>query len=610
MAQSLALNQKGAVPSTYGKVTGVLAPKPPMGTTPQNTSVTPKPSSTPALGSNPGMLPSTPVKKITGVDGATTEFHAPEPITATKGGLPEVKPNKTPSIFDIGQSAFNSALNGNPTAAGNTSLQGREYFQNLVDKGGPSEKQAGQIWLNNHPAGTTPPPAQTSTPSGGTSPSSSNNQSNDGDWTKYESPVSNDITAPIDSKNINGGNPAPVQKNPISQSSFLGTLADKSQNASPEYTSAYNTAQDYAKQLADLKAKQAETYKNIEGTAGFMPQAAGIEGIANRYFAGKEAAINSGYQGASNLISGANTQQGLQQGAAASGAGLTSPAMQFGQLTNPQTGQPVSGGTYSNNPQLNQAVQQALQLVQNGADPQGSAVQSLLAPYQNVGQQTFNQALLGGNTGYNPTSASAVSQTNASVGSNYKTQAIALDTALKNLDNITPVAVDFITKSGLNSSDSPLYNEKINDYISSLGNSEAAIKARAIMNDIQKYSGQILAANSGTIPTDVSNAMASLDPSNLNGTQLQGYLNALKVLGENQLVPLQEQANTLLGSAGYTGGQSSIETTIPTGTPNKSLGSGLTGTTEKTLAGVGLAAAGGIENILEKGSGVLGFYNW
>lgn len=107
MALSLALNQNGSVPRQTGMISATrptsainrtgaapsaaanfnLQGKDYFNNLVQNGTPTEKQAgqlglANPKVGTHPGMLPSTPVKKITAVDGTQTEFHAPAPTTA------------------------------------------------------------------------------------------------------------------------------------------------------------------------------------------------------------------------------------------------------------------------------------------------------------------------------------------------------------------------------------------------------------------------------------------------------------------------------------------------------------------------------------------------
>lgn len=345
---------------------------------PEKTNTTPVPSMSPvfnqsqkppSLGTNPGMI-NKPLAPITSIVPGT-QNKSPTAVAPWSGLQTRV------------------AAQGVQTQAANHNTEGSDaglnYFTNLAKNGNPSEQQAANIWLKNHPQGF---PSSQPDVTSGVSGTLTQGPSGSG-ATASSGLVPNDITKPIDSANINNGNPVPttpngpyVPENPrlngVNQGGLIGNLVGMSQNSSPEYTNAYNIAQDYAKQLADLKKQEAETYKNVEGTAGFMPQATGIEGVANRYFAGKEAGINAGYQGASNLISGANAQQGLKQGALGTALGYNAPV--YGLDYGKQVGNPSAPGGGYDSSLTNVGQGQNVQTIQtnttkiNDIDSQSTAV--------------------------------------------------------------------------------------------------------------------------------------------------------------------------------------------------------------------------------------------
>lgn len=329
-------------------------------------------------------------------------------------------------------------------------------------------------------------------------------------------------------------------------------------------------------ELARLKGETAEKSQNILTHPGVGGFAMGRDAINQRYAQGQESTLAeqiSAYAAERAAAQGAyQGQSAAQQGAGGlmgTAAGYAQPVTQFGQLTNPQSGEVVSpsGG----NPQLNTAVQQAVQLVQNGATPQDAMSQSGISNFGLPGQQAFTTAMQQVSDGtYNPTQWSAGAQQNASQATATQQQAFTMDTALKQLGTIQPLITNFMTQSGLNSQDNPDFNAAMQTYYGkflSPGNKQIF---ETYMGDIQKYTSQILAAGSGTIPTDVSNTLSNFDPRNLTASQLQPYLDSLKKLGDNQLSVLQGQTSAT-GGTGYTGTPTSVTktpTVAPTVTPS------------------------------------------
>lgn len=393
----------------------------------------------------------------------------------------------------------------------------------------------------------------------------------------------------------NTGNQSTNQSQDITQSGLIQKLMQLQQGLGP---AAGKTAEQIANLKKDLATQLGNTYTNPIP----LEFQTGRAGVLKNMEAQQESALQGQLQ---NQLGIANAGAGMINSA----IGATAPVMQFGQITNPQTGLPVSVGSYEGNYQLQNAVSQAVQLVRNGASPNDPNVQALIAPFQLPGQSLFNQAMQQVSSGtYNPTALGTQVSTNMNLGSQYQQQSTEMDTALKQIDAITPLAVNFMNKSGLNSSDSPLYNKPINDYVAKLGNTAAGVQGAAIINDIKKYASQVLAAGAGGIPTDVSNAMAAVDPGTLNAAQLQTYLATLKYLGQNQLSVLQSQKNSAYGNAGGYGGTSTgITNTVPIGAPNKSPGSGVMSPAGQAAAGAGLGIGTDLVKTATSGGNILSF---
>lgn len=263
----------------------------------------------------------------------------------------------------------------------------------------------------------------------------------------------------------------------------------------------------------------------------------------------------------------------------------TAPQLQAGMLTNPLTGQPLNPSLVSN------AVQQASFLVQNGTDINSPQVQALLNPFGYYGASAMSQAMqaLSGGT-FNATAQSAYAQNTASLGTEAQTQSVHLDTALKNVENIAQPMLGLLRASGLNPTDTKLANIPINQYIETLGNTDAAKQMSLMLGDVSKFTGQILATNAGGIPSDVSATMSSIDPSTLSYTQLKHYLEMAHYLGGMQHKVSAQQVGNMGGTQGTYTGSLSSEGAMPTNTPNTGYGSGVTGIPQQIAAGTGIMA--------------------
>ena len=291
-------------------------------------------------------------------------------------------------------------------------------------------------------------------------------------------------------------------------------------------------------------------------------------------------------------------------------AGLAAPQMQFGQLTDPLTGLPVGGGSYGGNQQLQNAVQQAAQLIRNGASPNDPNVTSLISTFGMPGQVALTQALqqsTGGN--YNPTALAGAVQQNVTQGQTYQGQATALQVPLAGLTSITPQVTSLLQQAQLNPTNIPLLNQSINTY---KAQADPAAKASltAAMAEIQNYTSQILGSSGDLTPTQVTALTSSFDPGNFNQTQLTQFLSAIANYGQARLQPLQQISQGSYGGIGaFSGPTANPNPTSPIMSSGFSQ-QGLTGLNPSTAtqAGVGTAmtALGTVENLMTQGGALLG----
>lgn len=371
---------------------------------------------------------------------------------------------------------------------------------------------------------------------------------------------------------------------------IINQLVQKGQGPSQDYTDQQKEANAYNEALKQSRINEA---KGLAANA-MHPRSLNIQqgraGILQSQYAQEQAALGSAFQGASTLQGAANTQQGLQQSALGAAGQMAAPQMQAGMLTNPVTGQPL-------NPQLvASAVESANKLVANGAAPDDPQVQALLAPFGFYGTDAFTRAQLASSGGgYNPTSANAQAHTNTALGSATQQQAFNLGTALKLLDNYAPIAVNFLNQSGINPTNSPVWNGPIKNYIASLGNPAATTQMDSIMNDIKSVAAQIIANKTPGTPTSTTEMTAAQDPSLLSGAQLTSVLDTWKTMGQATSNALESQKTGAYGnSGGYTGTPTNpTPTTAPVATPNNGFGGGVSSIPGQYAAGLGIAALPG-----------------
>lgn len=312
--------------------------------------------------------------------------------------------------------------------------------------------------------------------------------------------------------------------------------------------------------LLKFNNARAVSEQGVDEVGGDLNSATGQKAIIeNRY-----ATELPGYQQA---LSSALSSQGQQIGAAGTAGGLSQPVGQFGMLTDPTTGRAI-------NPEMAKSfIQQAMSLYQNGADPQGQAIQQILAPLGGYGQALFSAAInQGQGGGYNPDAASTQVQTNNQLGSGFQSQAANLSTAMQNLDKISPLAINFLSQSGINPQQTAAWNKPINDAIKVAVNPGAAVQWASITNDIRSIAAQVIAAKTPGTPTSNDEMTAAQDPGLLSGSQLQSVLNTWSSLGNLQLGTAQSNArNAYKGSTGYAGNKAApTPSSIPVAPVNSS----------------------------------------
>lgn len=382
-----------------------------------------------------------------------------------------------------------------------------------------------------------------------------------------------------------------------------------------------------AQQIADSAANQYQRIGQLGAnalagdlTTGTSPVASGNAAIqaqntaalqanaingANLELQGNNQAIAAQGQTQSGLNSAgglASSGQNAVQNALGTAAGYAAPVTQFGQLTNPVTGQVIGAGATGNNPMLDSAVQNTLKLIQNGATQEDAIRTSGLGNFGAAGQTALASSLLG-NGSYNPTTQSATASQNASQAVSAQNQAFNLDTGLKNLDNISTTATNFLTSSGiLNPTQNPNYNAAIGTYIANVKNPADALTYQSILADLNSFKSQVLSSSNQETPTALTSLVSSTDPSKLSAPQLVTYLSNLSTLGKQQLSVLQSQVKNSSGSNPYAGAPTSVNTNLQT-SPNSN--NSISGDQVKqVIGGSAINLVGGVEDLFHKVTGL------
>lgn len=399
--------------------------------------------------------------------------------------------------------------------------------------------------------------------------------------------------------------------NPVTQPGLLAQAANLASQPSADYTAQEAQANAYNQQLQQSYSDEAQALANIEGSPRGLNFAQGAENVIRNQALLNQQGLATAYQGAAGLMGAANTQQSQEQTGLLSAAGQTAPVTQFGQLTNPQTGAVISptGG----NPQLNTAVAQAVQLVQNGASTQDAITASGLSNFGLPGSQALTAALQGASGGsYNPTAQNATAQTNATTGTTLGATAATLQPSLTGLTQVGQQLQSLLTSAnGLNALGTNWQNTEIQNFQSTFGNNANVSSLNAIVNDANSYIAQILQSSDGLTPTAATAASNSLNLATLTPSALATVIQNISNLGQIRLGTLQQGATGALGATSGSLYQGSTAAVSPTASVNSDTGAVQTSNPATQAAGGLLTSAlqGGaslISGIIKNVSGIVG----
>lgn len=362
-------------------------------------------------------------------------------------------------------------------------------------------------------------------------------QSNPLEYQKYQStPTETPKPAPV---------AATPKVEPTQNQALLTSLANRGKSSTNEYEAATGKANEYLDKLTASQLAEAKTLANNASNPIPIEFQQGRARVLQDQYNQEQAALGSAYQAATAQQAQANTQQQLQQSALGTAAGFTQPQMQFGQLTDPQTGKVIGGGSNGNNPQLNSAVSNAMSIINAGGSYDDA--KSSLSAFGALGEQTLLNALNQGGTGFNPTSYDAQVSANLGQGQNFQQQASTISTALQSIDAIEPNLLNALTSSGLNPNTLPWQNKQINTYMAEVGNPAAAASVKEMLANVKRFNAQIV-GTSGINPTAIGDTLDNFDPGLMTAAQLQSFLANLKNTGQANLGVLQKNMSASYGT--------------------------------------------------------------
>ena len=315
------------------------------------------------------------------------------------------------------------------------------------------------------------------------------------------------------------------------------------------YTNQMNTANDINAQLAQSRTQEAQALANNASPADQYGRSIeyqqGAGGILQNLFLNQQNALASQFQGATNLVNAANTQQGLQQSAYSSAAGLTTPQLgQYGQAYyNPYTaGQAGGGSGVSPSDPFYATLQNYAQMAANG---QYAGIPSSITGNAVLNNQ-MNEMAKAINPNYNPVTSSAFSSSQGA-----QTQQIATWTSAKQqASNLGANLTSLINSAGINPNDVNKLNTAVQTWATNTSSPQYAT-FHNLVADLSNTYAQVLTPSGGTVTDYVRSISDSLLNPSASGksilqviSDLDGQVNA-KIAG----VQTSYNAGTSNGSA-------------------------------------------------------------
>jgi len=411
-------------------------------------------------------------------------------------------------------------------------------------------------------------------------------------WQNFKPTVTPEATTPVKTSTT------PVGAD-ISNTGLLGTLAGKGTTPIAQFTEKNKSIEDISQKIADLDKAQADQLAAIGLEPGTIEYKEGKGRVLQQQYLDQKNALTGQLNALTGQLGALNTQQGLQTGAIQSALSASQPTMQFGMLTNPQTGKAIDPTI------LNSAISSVQQYLNAGTDIKDPAVQAILQPLGLAGsislQAAMNQMT---GQGFNPTAQSTQTQTSMGIGANLQEQGAQLSTTMGQFEAVAPQVINFLDTAGINNSSSPWVNKTIKDYIAANMTPDNAAIVNSMFNELKLTSAQILGRSGQLTPTEVTNMVNSADLSNLNPAQLKNYVTAINNLGNTTLQNFQTKQSDAYGTSGGYGGTPAV-----TGTPY-SYGQVNSGAATGLGTAVGLIPAilGGI-GASKLGTGVSGLFS-
>lgn len=406
----------------------------------------------------------------------------PQPVqTGQVKGLLDMHQPTTPVVSKT--DAQGNTVKFAPPATSSAPNQAMQNYQNYLGQNSDIAKQIGY---------TAPNQTTTQTPTNPTPTIPATSQQQD-----------NSQINPTTGVNNNGSTTTPQYTPPdqgvngVSQGGIIGNLVNQS-NAPSQ---AYLDAQAEAKRISDLQTQLSQDYaqktNNIAGTAGFLTQQNGEQGLLNNQYNTVQNSLSSQYQGATNRLGAANTQQGLQVTAGTNAGNLNAPIT--GVTPGTQIVQPSMLGSSSG---VSGGISDAdmKQYATMAANGQLSAVPSFITSNPVLNAQLNNQAKTI-NPNYNPVTSLAQSNITTQQTGNVA----VMTAAYKSATNLGSQLKDLISTYGVNPADLNAANAAIQKVAQNVSSPQYQALNNLVTDLVSTYSSILTPGSS----TDTARATAA-----------------------------------------------------------------------------------------------------
>lgn len=386
---------------------------------------------------------------------------------------------------------------------------------------------------------------------------------------------------------INAGNysnPEPVQTQPYSQnptqnqesnneglySQLIKQLQEKSAAESVGYSKQMATANQYNQALQDSMFNQAQTEAGIEKKPIPLEFQQGMKQITQSQYAKQQAALGSGYTGASNLVNAANTQQGLQQTGLIAAVGAASPASSQTVLSPTQTAYSALGagagtpmataglGSPTGQANAQAQIQQLANQINSGAISYNQAYSQLsnsfgeptalqLLPQVQAQNPNFNVNTNAGMSTGQQQSAATTGTMGANVQAQQYGQVQSWTSALQQGKNLQSQLTSLIQNFGINPNDVNALNTGLQKIAQNTSSPQYQALAN-LVNDIAATYAQILTPAGGTTTDMTRNIATSMLNSSAKGSTILQTMQGLDAQAQAKIAGVYTQPNNQLNN--------------------------------------------------------------